>query len=152
MNSYAINLSANTAATEGPAWLSFLTFIAAPVVLGSIIDIGFTQYMGPQHCSFKETEHKCVILGEKHVPAIFRELGRVVLQSILLVILVYILQKYAFVYSKQLYTSLIGVIAIIIFMNTQTDLFEDFRRFNNSLLFRIKHNYATKLYPINRDI
>jgi len=140
MNSYAINLSASTAAVETPAWLSFLTFIIAPVVLGSIIDIGFTQIMGAQHCSFKETEHKCLILGEKNVPAIFRELGRAVLQCIMIIILVYLLQKYAVGYSKHLYTSLLGVIAIVIFMNTQSDLFEDFRRFNNSLLFRIKHN------------
>jgi hypothetical protein len=140
MNSYAINLSASNAATESPIWLSFLTFIVAPAVLGSIIDIGFTQVMGAQHCSFKETEHKCIILGQTNISAIFRELGRAILQCTLLIILVYILREYASVYSKQLYTTLGGVVAIVIFMNTQSDLFEDFRRFNNGLLFRIKHN------------
>jgi len=140
MNSYSASLSASTGATEQSLVSVFLIFIILPVLIGSAIDIGLTQAIGPQYCSFKDTEHKCVIIGtNKEIPAIGRELGRTIIQIILLVILVFALQKVAPTYCRHLHNTLAGVVGVVAFMLTQSDLFEDFRRFNNSLIFKLKH-------------
>jgi hypothetical protein len=139
MNSYSASLSASTGATEQPV-VGFIIFIILPVLIGSIIDIGITHLIGPQYCSFKETEHKCVIIGtDKEIPGIGRELGRTIIQVILLVILVFVLQKVAPAYCRHLHSTLAGVVGVGAFMYTQSGLFEDFRRFNNSLIFKLKH-------------
>lgn len=139
MNSYSASLSASTGATEQPA-LAFIIFIILPVLIGSVIDIGLTHLIGPQYCSFKETEHKCVIIGtHTEIPAIARELGRSIIQLILLVLLVFVMQKVAPTYCRHLHSTLAGVVGVTAFMYTQSDLFEDFRRFNNSLIFKLKH-------------
>jgi heme/copper-type cytochrome/quinol oxidase subunit 4 len=141
MNSYSASLSASTGATEQPVVIVFIIFIIVPVIIGSIIDIALTHTIGSQYCSFKETEHKCLIIGtNKEIPAIGRELGRTIIQLILLVILAVVILKMAPTYCRHLHSSLVGVVGVVAFMCTQSDLFEDFRRFNNSLIFKLKHN------------
>jgi len=117
-----------------------MTCIIIPVIIGSVIDIGISQTAGSQYCSFKDFQNVCKFSHGLEMPSIYRELGRSVLQLIIIIILVFAIQKLVPSYYRQLYTTFAGIVAIIAFMHTQGDLFEDFRRFNNSVLFKIKHN------------
>ena len=133
MNSYTV---ANLAASlTPPFYMLVLVFIAAPLIVGSVIDIAFTQLVGSQHCSYKDGETRCTIL-KSEVPTLVRESGRFVAQ--LTIVIALLLWFASTSYAGQLRTP-IGVLGLILFMITQSDLMEDFRRFMNGLLFIIKN-------------
>jgi len=133
MNSYTV--SSLTATSEPSFYLLIILFIVLPLIIGSAIDIGFTQVAGSQYCSYKDGETRCTIMNSD-VPAQARELGRFVLQ--LTVVISLVLWFASTAYASQLRTP-IGGIGLTLFMLTQSDLREDFRRFMNGLLFAIKN-------------
>ena len=133
MNSYTV--TSLTASGEPPFYMLILLFIVAPLLIGSVIDIAFTQLVGSQHCSYKDGEKRCTIL-KSDVPALVRESGRFVVQLAIVICLVLGLATTS--YANQLRTP-IGSLGLILFMLTQSDLMEDFRRFMNGLLFIIKN-------------
>lgn len=125
MNSSALILSQ----IEPPWYNSILQFFVFPLLLGNLIDISFNKLFGSQHCSFNGTDKVCVILG-KTVPSYAREAGRSLMQ---LLVLFFILKYFTSYFKSQ-------AAGVAIFILSQPELFEDFRRFINSLLFIIKHN------------
>jgi hypothetical protein len=92
----------------------------------------FGKFIGSQNCSFDGVNKVCSIAGQK-VPSYVREFGR----SFFQLVLVFLVLKYVSAYFKN---TIYPVAGITIFILAQSDLFEDFRRFINSLLFMIKHN------------
>lgn len=127
MNSSALYLQA-----EPPFYTTILSFLIAPILLGNIIDLTFTKLVGPQSCSFDGTQKVCTVFN-KTVPAYLRELAR----SLIQIIVVFFIIKYFSIYFK---SSVFPVTGLSIFLLSQPELFEDFRRFLNSLIFLIKHN------------
>uniref|UniRef100_A0A6C0DQT1 Uncharacterized protein n=1 Tax=viral metagenome TaxID=1070528 RepID=A0A6C0DQT1_9ZZZZ len=134
MNSYTV--TSLTATGEPSFYMLIILFIVAPLLIGSVIDITFTQLVGSQHCSYKDGETRCTIL-KSNVPALVRESGRFVVQLSAVICLV--LGFASTTYANQLRTP-IGSLGLILFIATQSDLIEDFRRFMNGLLFIIKNS------------
>jgi hypothetical protein len=130
MNSSAILNS--TLYPEQPFYTIILQYFLAPLILGNFIDVGFTKLIGSQHCSFDGKERVCNIAGSK-IPAY----GREALRSLLQLLAIFLTLKY---FSTQFKNTLFPIFGLGIFIYSQTDLFEDFRRLINSLLFIIKHN------------
>ena len=124
-----------TASGEPPFYMLILLFIVAPLLIGSVIDIAFTQLVGSQHCSYKDGETRCTIL-KSDVPALVREAGRFLVQFAIIMFLVLGLATTS--YGSQLRTP-IGSLGLTVLIATQSDLMEDFRRFMNGLLFIIKN-------------
>jgi len=133
MNSYSTT-SSFIAGGEPPIYMTFAKNLLAPALVGSIIDIMVTKAVGVQNCSFKDGETKCVLF-DKSMPAIVRELLRVTIQMLVILFIVYTIQTSS-VFNKE-HLSIMGSAAFLI---CQSDLFEDFRRLINSLLFKIKYN------------
>jgi len=134
MNSYSTTSSFITSGGEQPIYMTFAKNLLAPALVGSILDIMITKLVGVQNCSFKDGETKCVLF-DKSVPAIVRELLRVTIQMLVILFIVYTIQTSP-VFNKE-HLSIMGSAAFLI---CQSDLFEDFRRLINSLLFKIRYN------------
>ena len=128
MNSSALFL----AQLEPPWYIVILQFFLLPLLVGNFIDIGFNKVVGSQYCSFNATNKVCTIFGQTF-PSSIRELGRSVVQMFVL----FFLLKYFSSYFK---STVYPVAGVAIFILSQPELFEDFRRFVNSLLFIIKYN------------
>jgi hypothetical protein len=140
MNSYSTStLINNNNNTTTSAIYSLAVYIILPIVIGSMIDILFTQHLGTQFCSFNKTEHECIIHGIQIKPW-QRESVRCVLQLGVLLTILILTQFYFPTYMNQIYTNLLAFIGITFFINLQSDLFSDFRRLNNGILFTLKHN------------
>ena len=117
-----------------------LLYVILPLILGISLDILFTQIIGSQYCILNKTEYTCTIHGI-HITQWQREAIRFLLQLGLIMSVILILQN---VYPSSvipLYTSLNGVIGLLLMFISQTDLFSDFRRLCNGLVFSLKHNY-----------
>lgn len=128
-----MNSSALLLAQLEPAWYTvILQFFILPLLVGNIIDISFNKLIGSQHCSFNGTDKICTIFG-KTMPSLLREGGRSIIQMLVL----FFTLKYFSSYFK---STVYPVAGVTIFILSQPELFEDFRRFVNSLLFIIKHN------------
>jgi hypothetical protein len=132
MNQYQANYLSQAALTETPFYLNFIYYLLFPLIIGSSIDVGFNTFMGPQICSFDGEEKKCNILG-KNIPAWVRELSRSVLQLVVFFLILFLAKTY-------FKASLFPICGLGILIATQPDLYEDFRRFINSILFMIKYN------------
>ena len=111
-----------------------LSLLFLPLIIGSFIDVSFTQLIGSQHCSFTETEFVCTIAGTT-MPAWIRELVRFLIQIVVLSLLFLFIKPY--IHGD---LTFIGVIGCGGFMMTQSGLFEDFRRFINSIIFLAKYH------------
>ena len=135
MNSHSFNsLIHSEHQRAGSTVAEVFGFLLLPVIVGSAIDVGFTQSIGSQHCSFTETEFTCTIAGKK-MPAWVRELSRFILQISVLIIFIVLLKSHI-----RGYESFIGILGSGAFMMTQSGLFEDFRRFINSIIFLAKYH------------
>ena len=121
-----------TLQAEPPFYNIIFYYLFCPLLLGNIIDITFTKFAGPQLCSFNGTAKTCNIGGQTF-PSFARELGRSLLQLTVLFFTI----RYFSIYFK---SSVFPIVGLSIFCFSQPELFEDFRRFINSLLFMIKHN------------
>jgi hypothetical protein len=130
MNSSAILNS--TLYPEQPFYTILLNYFVIPLVLGNFLDVGFTKLIGSQNCSFDGKERVCNIAGSK-IPAY----GREALRSLLQLLVVFLILRAFSTYFKN---TLYPIFGLGIFLYSQTDLFEDFRRLINSFLFMIKHN------------
>jgi len=128
MNSSALLLNQ----IEPPFYILIGQFFVLPLVLGTILDIGVNKIIGSQYCSFNGTSKVCTIGGQA-VPSYVREAGRSLVQ---LIGLFFILKYFSSYFKGTIYPAA----GITIFILSQSELFEDFRRFINSLLFMIKHN------------
>lgn len=136
MNAYTVS---NFGVVAEPSFYMLLVaFIIAPLIVGSVIDIAATQVAGSQHCSFKDGETRCTIL-KSDVPSAVRESGRFVVQLSLIIAVVVGFCKVFPVYSGLLTKTPLGVLGASLFIATQSDLMEDFRRLLNGLLFAIKN-------------
>ena len=134
MNAYTV--SNLTTVNEPPIYLLIVVFIILPLLVGSIIDITFTQLAGSQYCSFKDGETRCTIM-KSDVPSSVREGGRFILQ--LLIIIAAVVGFSRVPYTGLMAKSPIGLMGMSLFIATQYDLMGDFRRLLNSLLFTIKN-------------
>ena len=94
--------------------------------------MGTSKLVGSKYCSFNGTDKVCTIAGQT-VPSYVREIGRSVIQ----LLIVFFVIKYFSSYFK---ASVYPAAAISVFIISQPELFEDFRRFINSIFFMIKHN------------
>lgn len=130
MNASAILSS--TLQVEQPLYLTALYYFLAPLIAGSIIDLAITKFAGSQNCTFDGKEKVCTV-GGITMPAYAREAGRSIFQ--ILVILFTI--RYFTTYFR---ATVFPVFGLGVFLYSQPDLLEDFRRLINSLLFIIKHN------------
>jgi hypothetical protein len=128
MNSSALLL----AQLEPPWYTVIFQFFLLPLLIGNIIDISFNKLVGSQNCSFNGTDKICSIFGQT-MPSLFREGGRSIIQMLVL----FFTLKY---FSNYFKSTVYPVAGVTIFILSQPELFEDFRRFVNSLLFIIKHN------------
>jgi len=129
MNASAILNS--TIQSEQPFYITLTNFFVVPLLLGNILDIGITKLIGSQSCTFDGTQKICNVAGNT-VPAYLREGGRTLLQ----ILIVFLLLRY---FSSYFRSSLFPVFGLGVFIYSQPDLQEDFRRFINSILFMIKH-------------
>ena len=112
----------------------FLYYIIAPVVLGTAFDLGFNNLLGSQMCSFDGEDKICTIFGKK-INGWQREIGRSILQLLLVFAILYYIKPY-------FKTGLFPIVGLGIFLVSQPELFEDFRRFINTMLFNLKHKNA----------
>jgi len=110
-----------------------------PLFIGAIIDITFTQHLGTQFCLIKETDYVCTIHGIE-IKQWQRELGRLILQLGLIMCAFVLLQNYNSALMTPMYTSLFGSIGLVLFFASQQDVFSDFRRLCNGIVFRAKYN------------
>jgi len=117
---------------EPPFYSTIIYYFLSPLLLGNLIDISFTKLAGPQLCSFNGTEKTCTVAGQT-VPSIVREFGRSIIQIVLLFFTI----KYFSTYFR---ATVYPIAGLLIFCLSQPELFEDFRRFINSVFFMIKHN------------
>ena len=136
MNGYIINSTINE--SQKINYMS-LFLIIVPLLAGVVIDIIFTQIMGSQYCNFNKTTYTCII-HKLHVQEWVREIVRISLQLSLILCAFTILERNNFSVINSMYTSFFGIIGLILFFIVQPDLFSDFRRFFNGLLFSLKHN------------
>jgi hypothetical protein len=132
MNSY----SASYAQPADSLPYSFAKLLVLPLFVGTFLDITITQFIGVQHCSFKDAETKCIIAGQT-LSAPVREFTRVLVQLLVILALYYLTYTYAPTYMA---TGTMGILGLSSFIFTQNNLYEDFRRMINSILFKIKHN------------
>jgi hypothetical protein len=132
MNQYQASYLSQTALTETPFYMNFIYYSLFPLIIGSSIDVGFNTVMGPQICSFDGEEKKCNIFG-KNIPAWLREISRSLLQLCVLFLVLFLAKSY-------FKATLFPICGLGIFLASQPDLYEDFRRFVNSILFMIKHH------------
>lgn len=132
MNHHQASYLSHTIIAEPPFYMNFIYYAMFPLIIGSAIDVGFNTLMGPQICSFDGNEKKCNIFG-KNIPAWARELSRALIQLCILFAIL-ILAKSHFK------TTLYPICGVGIFLASQPDLYEDFRRLINSILFMIKHH------------
>ena len=136
MNSYTTNsLISDAGKSSSPSFL----YVIIPYLIGITIDIIFTQIMGSQYCSFDKMQYTCNIHGI-HSKQWQREVVRFVLQFGLIMSLLLILQKFSPLTAVPLYTTLFGVIGLVLLFMGQEDLLTDFRRLCNGFVFLIKHN------------
>ena len=131
MNAYQTNYLSQATNIEQPFYLSFLYYVVCPLILGTAIDVGFSTVSGSQICSFDGETKKCVIFGQS-IAAWVRELGRVLIQLILLFTVIFFLKS-------QFKASLYPILGLILFIVSQQEMIDDFRRFVTSLLFMMKH-------------
>jgi hypothetical protein len=109
-----------------------------PLFIGIILDVAFTQVMGSQFCHFDQTTYVCNIHGIRTEQWI-RETVRSGLQlGLIMCLLLFIQSTYPSI-SSSLYTSLFGITGLILLFVSQSDLFSDFRRLVNGLVFSLKH-------------
>lgn len=118
--------------------MRFLVYIVLPLLIGPIIDIGFTQLAGSQHCSYKDGDTKCTIF-QAEIHGWLRELLRFTLQLGVVIGLVFAFVAVAPTYAGATGRLPLGIIGASLFVATQSDLMEDFRRLLNGLLFRLKN-------------
>jgi hypothetical protein len=136
MNSYTTNsFITDSTKSNSPS----LLYIILPLILGISIDIFFTQIMGTQFCSLNKTEYTCNIHGIK-LPQWQREAVRFIMQLGLIMSMFILLQKFSMTTIIPLYSSLFGVIGLLLLFIVQVDLFSDFRRLCNGFVFSLKHN------------
>jgi hypothetical protein len=131
MNHQQATYLSQTIIVETPLYMNFIYYAMFPLIVGSAIDVGFNTLMGPQICSFDGNEKKCNIFG-KNIPAWAREIARSLLQLGVLFLILFLAKSY-------FRATLFPIGGLAIFIATQPDLYEDFRRFINSILFIIKH-------------
>jgi hypothetical protein len=136
MNSYSVN--SMILDTQKQPYNNLL-YIIIPLFFGIIIDILFSQIMGTQYCSLNKTEYTCLIHGIR-IEQWQREVVRFILQLSLILCALLLLHKFAGSTINHMYLSLFGNIGLILLFIVQVDLFSDFRRFCNGLVFSIKHN------------
>jgi hypothetical protein len=117
---------------------SSIFLIIVPLVAGGAIDLAFTQVMGSQYCSFNKTAYTCVI-NQIHIQEWVRALVRIILQLSLILCAFILLERNRFSIMNSMYTSLFGIIGLNLFFEVQPDLFSDFRRFFNGLVFSLKY-------------
>jgi hypothetical protein len=136
MNSYTTNsFIADNGKSHSPSFL----YIIIPFVFGIAVDILFTQHLGTQFCSFDKTEYSCSIHGIS-IEQWQREAMRFILQLSLIMCVLLSIQRFSHTTVFPLYNSLFGIIGLILMFVAQVDLFSDFRRLCNGLVFSLKHN------------
>lgn len=135
MNGHIIN----STILESQINYSSIFLIIVPLVAGGVIDIAFTQIMGSQYCSFNKTAYSCVI-NQIQIQEWVRALARIILQLGLILTVFVLLERNSFSIMNSMYTSLFGILGLNLFFTVQPDLFSDFRRFFNGLVFSLKHN------------
>ena len=118
--------------------MRFLVYIVLPLLIGPIIDIGFTQVAGSQHCSYKDGDTKCTIF-QAEIHGWIRELVRFALQLGVVIGIAFAFTALAPAYAAAMGRGPLGIIGASLFIATQSDLMEDFRRLLNGLLFRLKN-------------
>lgn len=138
MNSYSVgSMFSNSSGSSGSSWALLYTFV--PLLIGAVIDVLFTQLMGSQFCSLNSnSEYVCSIRGVKF-PQWEREFIRTFLQfGLIMCAIIYLLNNNAGLVTP-LQTSLFGLSGVILFWLAQPDLFSDFRRLCNGLVFTVKY-------------
>ena len=117
-----------------------LLYTFVPLLVGAIIDVLFTQMMGSQYCSVNNnSEYVCSIRGIKF-PQWEREIIRTFLQfGLIMCAIIYLLNNNGLLLAP-LQSSLFGLSGVALFWLAQPDLFSDFRRLWNSLVFTVKYN------------
>ena len=136
MNSYSVNSILNDTQITNS---NNILYIIIPLIIGISIDILFSQIMGSQYCSLNKTEYICSLHGIR-IQQWQRELMRFVLQLSLIMCAFIFLQHFTYSTISPMYSTLFGNIGLILLFMVQGDLFSDFRRFWNGLVFSIKHN------------
>jgi len=136
MNGYIVNSIISNSQNSGE--ISIL-YIIVPVILGVVIDLFFSQNIGSQFCTLNKTEYICVIHGF-HIQQWQREAVRFIFQLGLIMCAFMLLHKINSALITPIFSSLFGLSGLIMFFIVQPDLFSDFRRFFNGLIFSIKHN------------
>ena len=116
-----------------------LLYTFLPLLIGAFIDVIFTQIMGAQFCSLNSyNNYICNIHGVKF-PQWEREFIRTFLQfGLIMCALIYLL-NYNSSLLTLLQTSLFGLSGLVLFWLAQPDLFSDFRRLCNGLVFTVKY-------------
>ena len=135
MNGYMLN--STIMESQKINYLSIFLIIV-PLVAGGAIDLAFTQLMGSQYCSFNKTAYTCVI-NQIQIQEWVRALLRIILQLGLILLGFILLERNSFSIMNSMYTSLFGIIGLNLFFTVQPDLFSDFRRFFNGLVFSLKY-------------
>lgn len=138
MNSYSVgSMFSNSSGSSGNQVALLYTFV--PLLIGAVIDVLFTQLMGSQFCSLNSnSEYICSIRGVKF-PQWEREFIRTFLQfGLIMCSIIYLLNNNAGLVTP-LQTSLFGLSGVILFWLAQPDLFSDFRRLCNGLVFTVKY-------------
>lgn len=135
MNSYSINSMFNAGSINQMG----LLYTLLPLLIGAFIDVTFTQIMGSQFCSLNSyNDYTCNIHGVKF-PQWEREFIRTFLQfGLIMCALIYLL-NYNSSLLTLLQTSLFGLSGLVLFWLAQPDLFTDFRRLCNGLVFTVKY-------------
>jgi hypothetical protein len=135
MNSY----SAGALFLENGKTQPSLLYVFIPLLIGSFIDIFFTQIMGIQFCLLNNGEYTCKI-NDIQMPQWVRISVRCSLQLGLIMCTFLFLTNSFYSIVKPFNTSLFGLTGLIIFWFSQPDLFTDFRRLFNGSIFAIKYN------------
>ena len=135
MNSYSINSMFNAGSINQMG----LLYTLLPLLIGAFIDVTFTQIMGSQFCSLNSyNDYTCNIRGVMF-PQWEREFIRTFLQfGLIMCALIYLL-NYNSSLLTLLQTSLFGLSGLVLFWLAQPDLFTDFRRLCNGLVFTVKY-------------
>ena len=136
MNAYTV--SNFTPVNEPSIYMIIAVLVLAPLLVGSVIDITFTQIAGSQYCSYRDGSTRCTILNYD-LSALARELYRFILQLAVVICVIIGFTKMAPVYTAMLGKTPLSLLGFVLFAATQADLMEDFRRLLNGLLFLIKH-------------
>lgn len=138
MNAYTVASLSNTPDVK-PMYMIVFMFTAVPIVYGTLLDIGLTELAGSQHCSFKNGDTRCVILG-KEIPSIVRSTARAVGQLSILICTLILFKKYLPAYNILIGQSALGTTGIVLLFLTQTDMLADFRRLFSEAIFKIKYH------------